>query len=60
MRWAILFFLFGIVIFFLTNHAELEVIILIPCILVFMGKLLCYAHALVEKLRYHQRSRQGE
>ncbi len=40
---------FGIVIFFLTNHAELEVIILIPCILVFMGKLLCYVHTLVEK-----------
>ncbi len=46
---ATLFFCFGIVIFFLTNHAELEVIILIPCILVFMGKLLCYVHTLVEK-----------
>lgn len=46
---AAFFFCFGIVIFFLTNHAELEVIILIPCILIFMGKLLCYAHTLVEK-----------
>lgn len=43
------FFCFGMGVFFLTNHASLEVIILFPSILVFMGKLLCYLHALVEK-----------
>lgn len=46
---AVFFFCFGIVIFFLTHHLVLEVVILVPCILVFMGKLLCYVHALVEK-----------
>lgn len=36
-------------VFFLTHHPSLEVITLFPRILVFMGKLSCCVHALVEK-----------
>lgn len=36
-------------VFFLINHAALEIITLFPRILVFMGKLSCCVHALVEK-----------
>lgn len=56
---AAFFFCFGIVVFFLTNHADLEVIILFPCILVFMGKLLCYVHTLVEKCSFPAGSGRG-
>lgn len=47
------------VVFFLTHHAVLEVIILFPCILVFMGKLLCYVHTLVEKCSFPAGSGRG-
>lgn len=36
-------------VFFLINHAALEIIILFPSILVFMGKLLCCVYVPVEK-----------
>lgn len=35
----------------LEYRLDLRLVILYPCILVFMGKLLCYAHMLVEKCR---------
>lgn len=53
------FFSLGMVVFFLTHHAVLEVIILFPCILVFMGKLLCYVHTLVEKCSFPTGSGRG-
>lgn len=46
---AVFFFCFGITAFFRTHQTSLEAIILFPCILVFMGKLLCYAHTLAKK-----------
>ena len=53
---ATLFFCFGIVIFFLTNHAELEVIILIPR---FHGQAFMLRPHACGKVRHYRCSRQG-